>query len=1186
MQNSPGARAKTSSVEKRMNNQIKFIFFLQILLGLLASIFSLSQIISLGKDPSPYIYKDKNDRPFDFEEYANKFSRILSNENFIKILGENNESLFSMIKKFFQEITTLFDLNVIIFLLIKLGTWCVLLNNLVPISLLMTLELVKYFQGLFISWDIDIYDKSQKVATKVQTSTLNEELGQIKYIFCDKTGTLTKNFMKFKRVSIGLKKYNENKENILHYEHNITENNMYYFRNESNLTNGEHNLYQKNSDFKNITKKEIKNKKEKYKDEYGKILHVSFDDDINLIKDLGIVSLLNEQYNNDENNIENNNNVEDKKEEIININNEGEINNEDDIKTNLIDRDSLTFDYELSKEKIKNIEEVKDEDELEKNLEVDQKEILDLFMTALATCHSGIVEEKEFNLNKKLIYQASSPDEVAILNFARKYKYIFLGRKDDNKIIIKKPLNSELLEITFKIPLQFEYSSERKSMSVVLQNISNPEEIYLFMKGADNVILNKLDQNNKINKAVIKNLKSSLDLYAKEGLRVLAVAYKKLSFKEMSKYQKEFYKASKSTYHKKEKIEQLSKLIETDLIFLGVTAIEDELQDDVNQTLKDFSEAGIKLWVLTGDKKDTAKSIAYSCGLFDDQNFNIFEINEGLNKIQLEARLNELVEQFNNLVDKMDMDKYKQIKFLSSRKILLGYSNNQNNNNDNVNIYNANIKTKKTTFNNLVSGQKENSEKTENINTNENNNKNNKKNQNNKNYNEALNGKSDIIIKPKFALVISSDELNILALNYELEILFYELSSRCNSVLCCGVSPIQKAKMVHLIQRFTKLQEKKGSNYYKYLSEKKNEYNNNSQLFENKRDRNNKFMSPLKDSVITLAIGDGANDVNMITSAHVGVGIIGVEGKQAARASDYAIGQFKFLKKILFYHGHESLRRNTYIIYYNFYKNFLFVMPQFYLGFYSLFSGQSIYDPWLYQLFNILFSVLPILWFGIYDSELTTSAAMNNAKFYNSIKKHLYNNYNFWRWIIRGILQGLLIFLYIFSSNNIYANNNSGEIQDFKSSGMMTYSLVIIMVNMKVFQLTSVHGVASLFFLFFSIGSYYILTFFMSKDPRMFYFGVFWIMIKNIRYFFILCLLCIGFTSISQGFIYLSKKFYEYEINAKQDKIMYRYYKNLKNEKKMEKNKNIKIIDKKKNKNKINNKRAKKELIEEDNVEY
>ena len=71
-------------------------------------------------------------------------------------------------------------------------------------------------------------------------------------------------------------------------------------------------------------------------------------------------------------------------------------------------------------------------------------------------------------------------------------------------------------------------------------------------------------------------------------------------------------------------------------------------------------------------------------------------------------------------------------------------------------------------------------------------------------------------------------------------------------------------------------------------------------------------MNPLKDYVITLAIRDGANDVNMITSAHVGVGIIGVEGKQAARASDYAIGQFQFLKKILFCHGYESLRRNSF----------------------------------------------------------------------------------------------------------------------------------------------------------------------------------------------------------------------------------------------------------------------------------
>ena len=117
-----------------------------------------------------------------------------------------------MIKKIVYEISPIFDINVILFFVIKLGTWCVLMNNLVPISLLMTMELVKYFQGWFISWDVDIYDKEKKVMTKVQTSTLNEELGQVRYIFSDKTGTLTKNYMNFKRVTIGYTQYNKIKE--------------------------------------------------------------------------------------------------------------------------------------------------------------------------------------------------------------------------------------------------------------------------------------------------------------------------------------------------------------------------------------------------------------------------------------------------------------------------------------------------------------------------------------------------------------------------------------------------------------------------------------------------------------------------------------------------------------------------------------------------------------------------------------------------------------------------------------------------------------------------------------------------------------------------------------------------------------------------------------------------------------
>lgn len=78
-------------------------------------------------------------------------------------------------------------------------------------------------------------------------------------------------------------------------------------------------------------------------------------------------------------------------------------------------------------------------------------------------------------------------------------------------------------------------------------------------------------------------------------------------------------------------------------------------------------------------------------------------------------------------------------------------------------------------------------------------------------------------------------------------------------------------------------------------------------------------------SAMTLAIGDGANDVNMITAAHVGVGIRGLEGMQAARSSDYAISQFRFIVPLLYLHGREAYRRNSFLVIYMFYKNVLFV---------------------------------------------------------------------------------------------------------------------------------------------------------------------------------------------------------------------------------------------------------------------
>ena len=120
---------------------------------------------------------------------------------------------------------------------------------------------------------------------------------------------------------------------------------------------------------------------------------------------------------------------------------------------------------------------------------------------------------------------------------------------------------------------------------------------------------------------------------------------------------------------------------------------------------------------------------------------------------------------------------------------------------------------------------------------------------------------------------------------------------------------------------------------------------------------------------VTLAIGDGANDVNMIQQAHVGVGIQGKEGQQAARTADYAIGQFQFLKPLMFQHGRESYRRISFLILYNFYKNVLYIIVQFMFGYNSLFSGQTLYEKYIYQMYNITMTSLPIMWYALYDFE-------------------------------------------------------------------------------------------------------------------------------------------------------------------------------------------------------------------------
>lgn len=137
-----------------------------------------------------------------------------------------------------------------------------------------------------------------------------------------------------------------------------------------------------------------------------------------------------------------------------------------------------------------------------------------------------------------------------------------------------------------------------------------------------------------------------------------------------------------------------------------------------------------------------------------------------------------------------------------------------------------------------------------------------------------------------------------------------------------------------------------------------------------------------KPNITSLAIGDGANDVNMILAANIGVGIKGLEGQQAARAADYAIGQFRFLKTLMFVHGRECYRRNAYLIVYFFFKNLLYVLPIWYYGWYSLFSGAQIYNQLLYSSYNVVFTAMPICWYATFDWEFTKETLLEKPSTY------------------------------------------------------------------------------------------------------------------------------------------------------------------------------------------------------------
>lgn len=237
-----------------------------------------------------------------------------------------------------------------------------------------------------------------------------------------------------------------------------------------------------------------------------------------------------------------------------------------------------------------------------------------------------------------------------------------------------------------------------------------------------------------------------------------------------------------------------------------------------------------------------------------------------------------------------------------------------------------------------------------------------------------------------------------------------------------------------------------------------------------------------KPDAITLAIGDGANDVNMISGAHIGVGIKGLEGSQAARISDFAIGEFKLLRRLVLGYGRECYRRNCDLVSYFFYKNLIVVLPQIWIAPFSGFSGQIVYEAFIFEFYNICFTSMPILVYALTDVEFDLDKLQNSSSFYKIGQKNERFNtgYLFSRWISRAAMQSIIIcfFGYITIEYNFSAG---GLMFDYWTTGMAIFTAIIVVANLELFLMHNVHACLSYFCIFGTIVFYFGVLFVFSQ---------------------------------------------------------------------------------------------------------
>lgn len=874
-----------------------------------------------------------------------------------------------------------------------LASFIIMFNTMIPLSLYVSLEIVKLAQMFFLN-DIDMYDEVSDTPFEARTSTINEELGQISYIFSDKTGTLTDNSMKFRKMSVAgtawlhdadLQKEPNKKEHLMHKR-------------------------------RSKGKKPVRKSRDLRSMEESMALRDNVD-------------------------------VVDGNDRDSNKSSDGGGIERHGSKWKSTARPAKLQPELLTTDMIRYIQ--------RKPFTLFARKAR-LFLLSMALCHTCLPETQQ---NGEIEFLASSPDEHALVQAAQEMGFLVINR-DVGTITLKiMPLEADtepILEI-YEVLDVIEFSSKRKRMSIVVR--FPDQRICIFCKGADSVVMQRLQLATLANKKVVeierraskrKSLEAQYAIARKSEQVERKGSINRTSLSISRGARASFTLGRASTTLSRASVSAVGR---SSMNAQALQPVRDELDQWLTERERDVdissvednsiyysprpsaqlgrqslavSEARSSMQVEEmGDIVDEAlvadeplviercfqhindfateglRTLLYGYRYLDEQEYMAWK------KVYLGATTSlvdrqHLIEQAGELIEQnLELAGATAIEDKLQRGVPGAIDK----------LRRANIKMW------MLTGDKRET---------------------------AINiGHSCRLIKDyssvtvldhetgqveqhiaaaildinagKVAhsvIVVDGQTLSMINEDKSIQTLFFDLAILADSVICCRASPSQKAGLVKAIRKRVK-------------------------------------------KTITLAIGDGANDIAMIQEAHVGIGITGKEGLQAARTSDYSIAQFRFLTKLLLVHGRWNYIRTCKYTVGTFWKEMLFYLTQALYQRWAGYTGTSLYESWSLSMFNTLFTSLPVIFIGVFEKDLAASTLLAVPELYT--KGQCNGGFNFkvyLGWMFMAASEAMVVYFCMLGlyGQAIFTNDNG-----LFAMGDLTFTACVILISSKM-QLIEMHN--------------------------------------------------------------------------------------------------------------------------------